>query len=68
MEHVYDAGEEVRRNEEWEPLFGPFQEVSDWLGELQPDRLVVIYNDHMDEFFLLRPVPGNKQSHSVWCV
>jgi protocatechuate 4,5-dioxygenase, beta chain len=52
MEHVYDAGEEVRRNEEWEPLFGPFQEVSEWLGELRPDRLVVIYNDHMDEFFL----------------
>jgi len=52
MEHVYDAGEETRRNEEWEPLFGPFQEVSDWLGELRPDRLVVIYNDHMDEFFL----------------
>jgi protocatechuate 4,5-dioxygenase, beta chain len=52
MEHIYDAGEEVRRNEEWEPLFGPFQEVSEWLGELRPDRLLVIYNDHMDQFFL----------------
>lgn len=52
MEHVYDAGDEVRGAEEWQPLFGPFQEVAKWLEELQPDRLVVIYNDHMDEFFL----------------
>ena len=52
MEHVYDAGDEVREAEEWQPLFGPFQEVAKWLEELQPDRLVVIYNDHMDEFFL----------------
>jgi protocatechuate 4,5-dioxygenase beta chain len=52
MEHVYDAGEETRTNEEWEPLFGPFEEVSKWLSELRADRLLVIYNDHMDEFFL----------------
>src|SRR4051812_11072555 len=52
LEHIYDAGEDVRRNQEWEPLFGPFEEVSKWLEELRPDRLVVIYNDHMDEFFL----------------
>jgi hypothetical protein len=52
MEHTYDKGEEIRRNEEWEPLFGPFSEVAAWLEALAPDRLVVIYNDHMDEFFL----------------
>jgi aromatic ring-opening dioxygenase catalytic subunit (LigB family) len=52
MEHVYDAGEDTRRNEEWEPLFGPFEQVSRWLSELRADRLLVIYNDHMDEFFL----------------
>ncbi len=52
MEHVYDAGAEVRRSDEWEPLFGPFQRVSEWLQELRPDRLIVIYNDHMDQFFL----------------
>src|SRR5919199_5016663 len=52
MEHVYDKGDEVRRNAEWEPLFGPFEQVSKWLEELDPDRLLVIYNDHMDEFFL----------------
>jgi gallate dioxygenase len=52
MEHVYDKGDDVRRNDEWEPLFGPFAEVSQWLSELKPDRLVVIYNDHMDELWL----------------
>jgi protocatechuate 4,5-dioxygenase beta chain len=52
MEHVYDAGEEVRLSEEWQPLFGPFQEVARWLEEAPPDRLIVIYNDHMDGFFL----------------
>jgi protocatechuate 4,5-dioxygenase, beta chain len=52
MEHVYDAGEEVRLSDEWQPLFGPFQEVAKWLEEARPDRLIVIYNDHMDGFFL----------------
>lgn len=52
MEHVYDAGEDVRESEEWQPLFGPFRDVAGWLEELRPDRLLVIYNDHMDEFFL----------------
>jgi hypothetical protein len=52
MEHVYDAGAETRLSDEWQPLFGPFQQVAGWLDELRPDRLVVIYNDHMDEFFL----------------
>src|SRR5918911_1417645 len=52
MEHIYDAGDEVRRSDEWEPLFGPFEDVAKWLEELKPDRLVVIYNDHMDEIFL----------------
>jgi protocatechuate 4,5-dioxygenase, beta chain len=52
MEHVYDAGEETRRGDEWEPLFGPFEEVARWLEKLRPDRLLVVYNDHMDSFFL----------------
>src|SRR2546430_15132733 len=52
MEHIYDAGDPVRRSDEWEPLFGPFEQVARWLEELQPDRLGGVYNDHMDEFFL----------------
>jgi len=31
MEHIYDAGEEVRESDEWQPLFGPFKEVAAWL-------------------------------------
>ena len=52
MEHVYDAGEDVRLSEEWQPLFGPFRDVARWLETIRPDRLLVIYNDHMDGFFL----------------
>ena len=28
MEHIYDAGEEVRESDEWQPLFGPFKDVA----------------------------------------
>ena len=52
MEHVYDAGEDTRESDEWQPLFGPFTEVAEWLEAARPDRLIVIYNDHMDAFFL----------------
>ena len=52
MEQVYDSGEGVRLSDEWKPLFGPFQQAAKWLEEIRPDRLVVIYNDHMDGFFL----------------
>ncbi|CAN5307819.1 gallate dioxygenase [soil metagenome] len=52
MEHVYDAGEEVRESDEWQPLFGPFTEVAGWLERAGADRLLVIYNDHFDHFFL----------------
>jgi hypothetical protein len=31
MEHTYDAGEQVRESEEWQPLFGPFKQVAAWL-------------------------------------
>ena len=50
MEHVYDAGKS--EDDEWRPLFGPFDEVRRWLEELRPDRLFVIYNDHFDHFWL----------------
>jgi protocatechuate 4,5-dioxygenase, beta chain len=52
MEQIYDKGEDVRFSEEWQPLFGPFREVAGWLEGIAPDRLIVIYNDHMDGFFL----------------
>jgi hypothetical protein len=52
METVYDKGAEVRESEEWQPLFKPLQQVAAWLEELKPDGLIIIYNDHMDHFFL----------------
>src|SRR5213076_3327496 len=50
MEHVYDRGE--METEEWQPLFGPFDEVRRWLERIRPDALFVIYNDHFDHFWL----------------
>jgi protocatechuate 4,5-dioxygenase, beta chain len=50
MEHVYDRGE--TGSDEWRPLFGPFDEVREWLEGIRPDVLFVIYNDHFDHFWL----------------
>lgn len=52
MEHTFDAGPEVTGAEEWLPLFGPFEEAGRWLDELDPDCLLVLYNDHFNNFFL----------------
>ncbi len=50
MEHAYDAGQ--AGSDEWRPLFGAFEQVARWFEQVQPDRLIVIYNDHFDHFFL----------------
>ncbi|HVA41327.1 MAG TPA: hypothetical protein VNF49_11730 [Candidatus Binataceae bacterium] len=47
--HAYDAG--VTREPGWKPLFDAFARARRWLGERRPDALVVIYNDHVDNFF-----------------
>lgn len=39
---------------DWKPLFDAFDHVRRRLLEEQPDALVVIYNDHAEEFFLDR--------------
>lgn len=38
----------------WRPLFEAFDHVRAWVSDLELDALVVIYNDHADEFFLDR--------------
>lgn len=38
----------------WRPLFDAFDHARGWLKELRPDALVVVYNDHGEEFFLDR--------------
>lgn len=36
----------------WRPLFDAFDHVRNWVSELRLDAIVVIYNDHGEEFFL----------------
>ena len=33
------------------PLFDAFAQAARWLAERRPDALVVIYNDHVDNYF-----------------
>lgn len=48
--HVYD---QKRTTEpQWTPLFTSFDLARDWIVEQEPDAMVVIYNDHIDQFFL----------------
>ena len=50
MEQVYDRGD--TQTDEWRPLFGPFDEIREWLRRIRPDVLFVIYNDHFDHLWL----------------
>jgi protocatechuate 4,5-dioxygenase beta chain len=36
----------------WKPFFDAFPPVRQWLAEVQPDVIVVVYNDHGLNFFL----------------
>lgn len=48
--HVYDSNR--TRDEGWQPLFDAMEKARQWLSDQRPDALVVIYNDHIDQFFL----------------
>lgn len=47
--HAYDAG--ASRDPGMTPLFEAFAQAARWLTERRPDALVVIYNDHVDNYF-----------------
>ena len=47
--HAYDSG--ATREPEMKPLFDAFAQAARWLAERRPDALVVIYNDHVDNYF-----------------
>lgn len=47
--HAYDSG--ASREPGMRPLFDAFARVARWLAERRPDALVVIYNDHVDNYF-----------------
>lgn len=47
---VYDKG--LQKDPTWAPLFDGFPPIRAWLDELRPDLFIVVYNDHMNRFFL----------------
>ena len=47
--HAYDSG--ASRDPGMKPLFDAFAQAARWLAERRPDALVVIYNDHVDNYF-----------------
>jgi protocatechuate 4,5-dioxygenase beta chain len=50
---IAHAWDEHRSDEPgWRPLFAGLDRAREWLNELNPDALVVVYNDHFNEFFL----------------
>ncbi|MBU6258642.1 MAG: protocatechuate 3,4-dioxygenase [Burkholderiales bacterium] len=54
--HVPAIGRAIARNLQqepyWKPFFDGFVPVRRWLGEVRPDVVVLIYNDHGLNFFL----------------
>jgi hypothetical protein len=47
--HAYDH--QLVEEPHWKPLFSAFARARQWLLDQQPDALVVIYNDHVDQYF-----------------
>ena len=47
---VYDKGQQ--KDPLWAPLFDGYVPVRAWLEALRPDLFIVVYNDHMNRFFL----------------
>lgn len=48
--HAYDEGKTTEP--EWLSLFRAFEKTRAWIAAQKPDAMVVIYNDHIDQFFL----------------
>lgn len=48
--HAYDHNKTAE--EGWKPLFDAMAKARDWLAAHRPDALVIIYNDHIDQYFL----------------
>lgn len=54
--HVPSIGSAIARGEQqseyWKPFFAAFGPVHQWLDQVKPDVVIVIYNDHGLNFFL----------------
>lgn len=48
--HAYD--QRLAAHPDWKPLFDAFARLRAWLWQQQPEVLVVVYNDHIDQYFL----------------
>lgn len=49
LARAYDEG--LADHPDWSDVFAMFPPAARWLADLRPDALVVIYNDHMNQFF-----------------
>lgn len=47
--HAYDHA--LTNDPGWQPLFRAFEKSQQWLEAFKPEALVVIYNDHVDQYF-----------------
>ena len=47
--HAYDH--RLVEEPPWKPLFTAFKQTSQWLLRQKPDVLIVLYNDHVDQYF-----------------
>lgn len=48
MAHAYDH--DATEDPVWKPLFEGFEPARQWLAEIAPDVLIVVYNDHLNHF------------------
>jgi hypothetical protein len=46
---VYDRG--GQQDPAWAPIFDGYAPAKDWLRRVAPDLLILIYNDHVNQFF-----------------
>ncbi|MDH3680837.1 MAG: class III extradiol dioxygenase family protein [Acidimicrobiia bacterium] len=49
LARAYDEG--LSDHPDWADVFAMFPPAAEWLAGLDPDALVVVYNDHMNRFF-----------------
>jgi gallate dioxygenase len=47
--YALDAGKQ--EDPAWAPIFAAYKPLRNWLGEMKPDVVFVIYNDHVTSFF-----------------
>ena len=49
LAHAYDRG--WQKDPAWTPIFDGNAPANEWLKRVSPDLMVLIYNDHVNQFF-----------------